>query len=156
MPSLPSIHPFLVHYPIALFSLALLCDLALVIRFRLAWLDRAGLLCHAAAALSAVAAALSGKLSADRLLPAVEKEAAALAGSHGDWAFLTVVLLVGVLALRIEAHVRDRCGEGPRPHRVRLAALALALFAGFSLYMTASRGGELVYRFGVGVGGPRH
>jgi uncharacterized membrane protein len=152
---LPGVHPFLVHYPIALFSFALLCDLALVIRFRLAWLDRAALLCYAAAALASLAAALSGKISADRLLPAVDVEAATLMGSHGDWAFLTVVLLVAVLAARIEAHLRDRGREAPSPHRIRLAALALALFAGFSLFMTASRGGELVYRFGVGVGGPR-
>lgn len=152
MPWLPSIHPFLVHYPIALFSLALLCDVALVARFRLSWLDRTAILCYAAAAFTAFAAALSGKVSADRLLRTVAEEAAVLAGSHGDWAFLTVVLLVAVLVARIEALLRDRGREAPRPHRVRLAALVLALLAGWSLFMTASRGGELVYRYGVGVG----
>jgi uncharacterized membrane protein len=151
VPFLPSIHPFVVHYPIALFSLALVCDLALLARFRLSWLDRTAILCYAAAAGSSFTAALSGKLSLDRLLPAIEEEAATLAGSHGDWAFLTVVLLVAVLAARVEARLRDRGKEAPRVHRVRLAALALALVAGFCLFMTASRGGELVYRFGVGV-----
>jgi uncharacterized membrane protein len=37
--SLPNVHPFLVHFPVALFTMALLLDLSLVAGFRRLWVD---------------------------------------------------------------------------------------------------------------------
>src|SRR3990172_2127472 len=67
--SLPNVHPFLVHFPIALFTAALVGDLSLVAGFRHLWVDRAALLGLGASALSSFATAWSGKLASDSLTP---------------------------------------------------------------------------------------
>jgi uncharacterized membrane protein len=149
--SLPNVHPFLVHFPIALFTMALFLDLALVLRFRYFWIDRAALLGLGVSALSSFATAWSGKLAADSLTPSLDGATAAAVASHGDWAFATVVLFFVVALLRIEAAWRDRDSSSPRLNRARLLALPLALVAEGCLLATAGRGGELVYRHGVGV-----
>jgi uncharacterized membrane protein len=149
--SLPSLHPLVVHFPVALFTVALVCDLVILSLARRAWLDRAALLCYAVAAVGSLASAITGKLSADALLPRLGSEATAAAGAHSDAAFLTVVLFFLVAAVRLEAFWRDRREVRPTPSRARLAALALAVVAQWSVLTTAARGGELVYRYRVGV-----
>jgi uncharacterized membrane protein len=149
--SLPNVHPFLVHFPVALFTAALAADLSLVARFRKPWLDRAAVFAFAASALSSLAAAVSGKLAADALTPALDEATAARVAGHGDWAFATVVLFFLVAVVRIEALWRDRESASPRLNRARLLALPIAAAAQCCLLATAGRGGELVYRHGVGV-----
>lgn len=149
--SLPNIHPFLVHFPIALFTAALLLDVSLLARFRYAWVDRSALLGFGASALSSLATALSGKLASDALTPGLDEATAALVANHGDWAFATVVLFFLVAILRVEAAWRDRESPAPRINRARLLALPVALAAEACLLTTAGRGGELVFRHGVGV-----
>jgi len=149
--SLPNVHPFLVHFPVALFPMALLLDLSLVAGFRHLWVDRAALLGLGASALSSLASAVSGKVAADALTPTLNEGAVAAVGSHGDWAFATVVLFFVVALLRVEASWRDRKSSSPRLNRARLLALPLALVAEYCLLATAGRGGDLVYRHGVGV-----
>lgn len=151
MTSLPNWHPFFVHFPVALFTTAVLCDIALVVRFRSAWLDRATLMLYCGATLLSWATAVSGKLAADRLIPQATEAAVELLGSHGDWAFLTVVLFFVVTLVRFDSLWRDRAMDRPRLHRVRLASLLLAVVGEIALLMTASRGGAAVYRYGVGV-----
>lgn len=153
--SFPSIHPFLVHFPIALFAFGVLADLALLARFRLPWLDRAGVLAYAVAAFVSVPTAVTGKISADSLSEGIGRAASEAIGLHGDWAFATVVLFFVVLALRFEALWRDRSLAAPRPSPLRIVACIVAVAALFCLVETASRGGELVYRHGVGVRGNR-
>jgi len=149
--SLPNVHPFLVHFPVALFTTALLLDLSLVAGFRHLWVDRAVLFGFGASALSSLATAWSGKLAADSLTPSLDEAAATVVASHGDWAFATVVLFFVVALVRLEALWRDRESPTPRLNRARLLALPLALVAEGCLLATAGRGGELVYRHGVGV-----
>jgi uncharacterized membrane protein len=149
--SLPNVHPFLVHFPIATFTTALLLDLSLVAGFRHLWVDRAALFGFGASALTSLATAWSGKLAADSLRPSLDEATAAAVASHGDWAFATVVLFFVVALVRLEALWRDRESPAPRLNRARLLALPLALVAEGCLLATAGRGGELVYRHGVGV-----
>ena len=149
--SLPNIHPFLVHFPVALFTTALLADLVLCARFRETWLDRAALSTFGIAALLSLATAWSGKLAADALTPSLNEAAAAAVGSHGDWAFATVLLFFAVAVVRFDALWRDRALPFPRLTKPRLLALPLAILAEACLLTTAGRGGELVYRHGVGV-----
>lgn len=149
--SLPNVHPFLVHFPVALFTMSLLLDLSLVAGLRRSWVNRAALLGVGVSALSSLATALSGKLAADSLAPSLDEAAAAAVASHGDWAFATVVLFFAVGLVRLEALWRDRESPMPRLNRARLLAIPLALVAEGCLLATAGRGGELVYRHGVGV-----
>ena len=95
--------------------------------------------------------AVSGKMAADRLMPEARPETVELVGRHGDWAFLTVVLFFVVALARFDSLWRDRSSERPRAHSLRLATLLLALTAEAALLVTASRGGAVVYRHGVGV-----
>ncbi len=149
--SLPNIHPFLVHFPVAIFTAAVFADVLLVARFREGWLDRAALSAFALAAILSLATAWSGKLAADSLTAGLDEAAAAAVANHGDWAFATVVLFFAVALVRLEALWRDRGHPSPRLNRARLLSLPLALVAEACLLATAGRGGELVYRHGVGV-----
>jgi uncharacterized membrane protein len=149
--SLPNFHPLLVHFPVALFTAAFVLDTALVARFRVSWLDRSALLLYALAFVTSLATAVSGKLSADALSSSLSESALDVVGSHGDWAFLTVLLFFGALVLRLDVTWRGRGAPSPRIGRARLAALALALVAELGVLTTAGLGGELVYRYGVGV-----
>ncbi len=149
--ALPNWHPFFVHFPVALFSTAVLCDIALIVRYRHAWLDRATLMLYCGAAISSMTTAVSGKLAANRLMPEATAETVELVGRHGDWAFLTVILFFVVTFARFDSLWRDRSSERPRAHSFRLATLLLALAAEAALLVTASRGGAAVYRHGVGV-----
>jgi uncharacterized membrane protein len=149
--TLPNWHPFFVHFPVALFSAAVLCDIALIIRYRHAWLDRATLMLYCIAAIASLTTAVSGKLAADRLMPEATAKVVELVGRHGDWAFLTVILFFVVTFARFDSHWQDRASECPRAHSFRVATLLLALAAEAALLVTASWGGTLVYRHGVGV-----
>ena len=100
-------------------------------------------------------AALTGKLAETALAPGLSTGAATAVAVHGDWAFFAVVLLVGVFALRFDLLWRQRDEVIPRVTRLRLVALAAGFVAAFVVLTTAARGGELVYRFGVGVEGRR-
>ena len=151
MASLPNWHPFLVHFPVALYTTAFVCDVSLLVRFRRAWLDRASVLLYVGAALTSGAAALSGKSAADAMadsLAPVVNEAVAL---HGEWAFFSVILLFVVAAMRFDTTWRDRRGAHPTLHRMRLATVAVSMVALGVVVNTAGRGGELVYRYRVAV-----
>src|SRR3990172_2597880 len=139
--SLPNVHRFLVHFPVALFTMALLLDLFLVAGFRHLWVDRAALLGLGASALSSFATAWSGKVASDSLTPSLDEAAAAAVAAHGEWAFATVVLFFAVALVRVEALGRGRGGRGRCLSRARLLALPLALVAEGCLLATAGRGG---------------
>lgn len=151
MSSLPNIHPFLVHFPVALFTTALACDVVLLLGFRRAWLDRTSVLLYVVAALSSGGAAISGKVAADAISERVSASVNEAIALHGDWAFFSVVLLFVVAALRFDSTWRDRTENVPTVGRARLVALVVALVAQWVVLHTAGRGGELVYRYGVSV-----
>ena len=151
----PGLHPLVVHFPIALLVVAALAD-ALALAARLAN-TRAARGLHAAAvglfalgAVAAVAAYRTGNAASETV--SVPVDALGLLNAHADaawglvWAAALFALVrVGVFALAPRA---PRWGEAPALH----AALALVGVAGLALlYQTAERGGELVYRHGIGV-----
>ena len=68
-PGVPSLHPIVVHFPIAFVAVAPFLDLAcLVFRSRV-WLDRAASALYLAGTLGAGAAYLSGERAAEALEP---------------------------------------------------------------------------------------
>ncbi len=149
--ALPNWHPMLVHFPIACFAVAVALDIVLVARVGTAWLDRTALVSYAVATGSSLTAALTGKFAADAFEATLGTTASEAVAEHGDWAFFAVIFMVATFGVRFDAFWRDRARDRVSLTRVRLGALGLAVVAGFVLAGTASRGGELVYGYGVGV-----
>ena len=116
------------------------------------WLDRAVVLLYALAALGSGVAAASGKLAESTLIEGLEPAVRELVEVHGEWAFGSVLGLFLTAFLRFDLAWRYRDEPFPRPNERRYVALAIALVTVFVLLQTAGRGGELVYRHGVGVG----
>lgn len=147
----PNWHPVLVHFPVACFTMGLVLDGVLMARVREIWLDRAVVTSYAFAAASSLAAALTGKLASNGFEGTLSEDANLAMLEHGDWAFFAVVSMTVTLAVRFDAHWRDRSEPRPRLTRVRVAGVGLACAAGLVVAMTAARGGELVYGYGIGV-----
>ncbi|MGH9460885.1 MAG: DUF2231 domain-containing protein [Vicinamibacteria bacterium] len=148
--SLPNLHPVLVHFPIAWLPAALLFDLACVLLRRPVWMDRAAVTLYALAVVAASAAIWAGQRAAAEL-GAVSADVERLVGEHGDWAFLTLLVAIGVTLLRFEVAWRDRGEAVLRLTRTRLLALLLAVGCQWALMETAIRGGRLVYQHGLGI-----
>lgn len=143
-------HPYVVHFPIALFVTAVLLDIACLIRRRATWLDRAAVTLHALSVLGAGLAIWTGKLAAGEV-GTVPSNVEALIGEHSDRAFFTLIGFIGVLLLRFESFWRDRAEPEISFQQIRLVALVVEIGVVWLLVETARRGGMLVYQYGVGV-----
>ena len=148
--SLPNLHPVLVHFPIAWLPTAFLFDVACVLMRRPVWLDRAALVLYGLAAIGAGAAIWAGRVAAGQI-GSVSADVERLVGEHSDWAFLTLLMIVGITLLRFDVAWRDRREPLLRVTRARFLALALALGGQWVLVETAYRGAQLVYEHGVAV-----
>ncbi len=115
------------------------------------WLDRAVVLIYGLAALGSGMTVASGKLAENSMMGRLDPAVSELVAAHGEWAFGSVLGLLLTAFLRFDLSWRDRAESFPRPNGRRYAALAIAFIAVFVLLQTAGRGGELVYRHGVGV-----
>jgi uncharacterized membrane protein len=144
--ALPNLHPALIHFPLAVIPLALLCDLA-VLATRKAWLDRTAALLWAVGALGAIGAVLSGRDAADGLVDVAAK-IEPLIGAHSDLAHQVLYALLVLVALRLAVTWK-------RPEVMVSAPRLLLLAAAFGvqspLLIAADRGGHLVYGNGVSV-----
>jgi uncharacterized membrane protein len=149
-PSYPSLHVLLVHFPIALICLAPFLDLAcLVFRGRL-WLDRAATMLYLMGTIGAGAAYLAGNHAAESLRNITPAGEAALA-DHEASASITLIALVIITMVRLWVSWLSRNDRRIRLGIFRLVALPMALAALALLAVTADRGGNLVYRHGLGV-----
>ena len=135
-----SLHPLIVHFPIALLLTALLLD-GFALLLRRPSLHRIALWNLCLGALGAAAAVLTG----------LQAEEAAK-HSFDIWKIMSLhkrlgitTLILGVLAAAIRLAKRDQL----KP-RVRLITLALMLAMAGTLTIGAHLGGRLVYEFGVG------
>lgn len=147
---MPNLHAVLVHFPIAWLVAALVFDVSCLMKRGWLWLDRAAISLYALALLAAGSAIWAGRRAAHQLGP-LAADVEHLLGEHGDWAFLTLLLAVGITVLRIDVAWRDRNEARLRVTRARLLALALALGLQFVVAETADRGARLVYQHGVAV-----
>ncbi|HEX9659139.1 MAG TPA: DUF2231 domain-containing protein, partial [Rhodothermales bacterium] len=139
----PGLHPLVVHFPIALLVSALIVDVfSLLQRGRgmaaSTWLYVAG-------AATLAIAFLTGRAGADAVM--VPPEAERILTDHENWAlrtliFFSVLAIMRLVVLMIR-RLRNMAING---------VLALLGLAGVGLLtITADRGGNLVYGFGVGV-----
>ena len=131
------VHPMLVHLPIALWSLATLCDALTLAGPGSAW--PIGWLCLAGGSAAAIPAMIAGLID----FGAVKEEALPTASRHMTLMGSAWLTYMTALVLRSDG----LAAEGA-PDRM---AMAVGL-AGFALLAAGAwHGGQLVYRIGVGV-----
>lgn len=140
----PNVHPMLIHFPIVLAFVALLVDVAQLVRPRPERALPATLL-FALGALGAAAAYLTGRAAASTVfMPGM---AHGLASDHEQWALATTATFAGIAALRVAKHFL-RVGGGVT---WRVACVVGSLLVAGLVQQTAERGARLVYEQGVGV-----
>ncbi len=140
---LRTLHPMIVHFPIALFFTAALFE-ALYLVYRKDWLRNAGLILLTLAILSGVAAGIAGVIS-EHYLPHLPLSDLKLINTHKNFAELSVFVYGLAWLLRVLTGKR-----GPRGALAALYILLIVLGLGLISY-TGFLGGGLVYVHGIGV-----
>jgi len=146
----PSLHVLVVHFPIALVSVALLFDIGCLFFRRRVWLDRAATTLYVMGTIGAGAAYLTGRRAAGALLGLGPGAESALA-DHRSLAVITLVAFAGVSLVRLIVSWLARHDRRIHIGIFRLLAIPVAIAGLAVLAVTADHGGRLVYRHGVGV-----
>lgn len=143
LPPMPSWHPLIVHFPIALLSISPIVDLAAFLTRRPSWHAVAyGLL--VAGTLAAAAAVISGNATA---APHRESEVIGeLVEEHEDSGSLVLVLYLVVTIGRLPLQLRAATSGWPLKLWLVVAAAGCVL-----VWRASSLGGSLVFDYGVGV-----
>jgi len=147
--ALPNLHPAVVHFPIALLTVAVAFDVACLV-LRREWLDRSAAALYALGALGAWAAYLAGDEAAEGL-GNVPVAVGRLIDEHEEWALRTVITFAIVAAARLLIAWRERRQQQIGWIPARAAIGGVALVGLWMLVQTAEHGGALVYRNGVAV-----
>lgn len=136
-------HPPVVHFAVALLPVACVLDVAALVLGRPAWHRTAyGLLVGGTAA--AALAVLTGNAAAT---PFRDNQAlSGLIERHENLGTWVLLVFLAVVLGRLPLELQGRCGGWPLRLWIAVAAAGAAL-----LWWTGSLGGELVFRYGVGV-----
>ena len=137
---MPSLHPFIVHFPIALLSLAAVFE-AFALFSKKDILSRAGWWMQLSGTIGLLAAILSGVLGKEGLV--VSEEARLFLAAHEQLAFINGAAFGALLLWRIGS-------RGRIPDQYRILYILLLVLAAGILLAGAWYGGELVFRFGIG------
>lgn len=141
----PNIHPMIVHFPIAIFLLAVIMDVASYFLPYSWWDETKNLILYGFAAVSGLAAFFTGRAAADSVF--LEAEAQGVLSEHADWAELTVWFLGLYFLLRTGLYFWKKADI-----KVLQIALTILSFGGvFLIYETAEYGGQMVFGHAVGV-----
>lgn len=139
----PNIHPMLVHFPIALFIMAVFLDLVYLL-WKKDWLHSSTIALYILSAFASMVTYLSGRQAVDSV--SLPLKAELTASYHADWAMYTLLYFGTYAAVRAFLFWKKLDGN-------RLVAIILFL-AGLTgcalLAKTADLGGKLVYKYGVG------
>ena len=146
----PSLHVMVIHFPIALLFLAPLFDIGCIVFRERVWLDRAAATLYVMGTIGAGAAYLTGQRAAAALQDLSPATESALA-DHENLAVLTLVALSVASLLRLIVSWLARYDRRINLGIFRLVAIPVTLASLAMLVLTADRGGNLVYRHGVGV-----
>ena len=137
-------HPVAVHFPLVLLPLSVCVDLAAWWKRRPGWHLLAYTLL-VLGTLAALAAVLTGTEAAGRWPHAAVQEHI---GRHEDLATIAFFVFLGILLGRLPLHLLGR----HRDWRLKALIVAAAVACGL-LWQAALYGGDLVYKYGVGVQG---
>jgi uncharacterized membrane protein len=140
----PTIHPMVVHFPIAIAFLLLLSEVLAVVRPNDPFFARSGLYLYVLELVALVAAAVAGVISSHFAVPTAGVPA--LLAAHKRDAVLTGLAFSASFAVRLLPILSGRRRPSPSPASLALLAVGLTL-----LITTASLGGTMVYDHGLGV-----
>lgn len=140
-----NIHPFIVHFPIALLVVAVLCDVIRGFMNKQTWLDNMVLALYAAGTVGLIASFLSGRQAVDTV--SVTGDAIPVVTAHEDWALYTMIYFFAFTLLRSWTWWKN-----VEAIKSVLIGLVLLAFAGTGiLWYAGELGARLVYKHGVAV-----
>jgi uncharacterized membrane protein len=141
----PNLHPIIVHFPIALAVVAMIVDIVRLFIKKEVWLNWTAVLLYSLAAVGTVAAYVSGRAALDTVI--IPFGAQAALSAHENFALYAMGSLITYGLIRIIFVSLE----------IRLSIQNLFIIPALGIvilmYITAYRGGELVYKHGVGVTG---
>ncbi|MCS7230114.1 MAG: DUF2231 domain-containing protein [Candidatus Kryptonium sp.] len=137
------LHPIFVHFPIALLTSYILFDILWMI-FQKDWLKNSALLILFLGLISVVPSLLSGEAAAENFEEVSQLKD--LIESHETFAKLTGITFLIAMILKV---VLIRTGKFN--FKTNLIVFAISLIGLFFLIQTGIKGGELVYKHGVGI-----
>ncbi len=144
----PNIHPMLVHFPIAILSIAILFDF---ISFFLSkkqkwWTLKATAFLYGIGAVTAIIVYFTGRAAANSVF--LQAEAQSLLTAHANWALFNVLFYGIYAAARLLV-----TWQIPVKHRFKthIGFFILYFFGLFLLIQTGNRGAKMVFKYGVGV-----
>jgi uncharacterized membrane protein len=140
---MPNIHPLIIHFPIALWAVALLFDVFFVIK-KSTWTRNGAMSLYALAAVSAFTAYLSGDQAIDMV--SVPFQGEVTASQHSDWGHYTLYFFAGYAVLRGFLYWKSLDTK----KLVAIGLLILGLVGMGMVAKAADLGGKLVYKYGVG------
>ena len=140
----PNIHPLIIHFPIALWLVAVFFDFLWVVR-RDNWIKKTTITIYSLAALGSVVAFFSGKQAID--LVAVPFQGEVTASNHSDWGHYTLYFFLAYAVIRLVAYWR----QWDKKKAVAIFFFLLGIAGAGMVAKTADLGGKLVYKYGVGI-----
>lgn len=142
---MPNIHPLIIHFPIVLLLLVVLVHLTALVVWKLPWLRTVTLLVSIMGFLALFVTYLSGRQAADSvLLPTV---AISTLSKHADLALWTLIYFGVLTAL----HLGIKFLKIYDKKSISIVLFGLGLLGLVLIVQTADLGGQLVYKYGVGV-----
>lgn len=144
----PNIHPILVHFPIAILSIAILFDFISLFfdRDNTWWTQKATAFLYGIGAVAAIIVYYTGTVAADSvMLPA---EAQSVLSEHANMAWYTI-WFYGIYAVARIAAVSMVDQHYQR--KIHIGFFLVSLVGMFLLYETGDHGAEMVFKHGVGV-----
>lgn len=148
--SLPNLHPLLVHYPVAFFTVAMAFDFLCLFFRRQTWLDRTTIVIYLVGAAGVVATYFAGEQAADSLI-GVPPKVEPLIAEHSDWGLYALLFFLVFVSFRVFVYWRERNNSEISISPLRLLAIVAAIAGQWILFQAADRGGALVYQHGMAV-----
>jgi len=141
----PNLHPLFVHFPIALlYSAAIVDSVGIVLKNQEVW-RRAAMGLYVGGMVAVVVTFFTGRAAADSVF--LHTEANALLTEHSDLGHYVLYFFVVYGLLRAVLYFMKLDAKGI----IRTASYIVGLGGALLVWVTADHGGQLVYKYGVGV-----